>query len=121
MNASGPIKAQPLPDGVIDENRVTQYTHGFVEEEEMSEIDKFNMGILKSTEWGLNPTNKGGMRIGHRPTNRPSIETIIKTHGIKTRMPRERPFVEKIGPRRMHNPPPKFGRTMRNLSADEIY
>jgi hypothetical protein len=73
---------------------------------------------MKSTDWGINPGKTSKSFVANRPTIRRSLQTLIRTHGYKARMPRERPFVEKFGHSRAHNPPPKFGRVMRNLSLD---
>jgi hypothetical protein len=80
---------------------------------EMSEIDKFNMKILKSTDWGINPAPKNGKDDRARPAIRANPSLINRTHGLKAKKPRDRPFQEKIGAMRTHAPPPPFGRSMR--------
>jgi hypothetical protein len=57
---------------MADENRITQYGGAIPEnEEQMSEIDKFNLKIMGATDWGVNPSKtKSGGAVALRPTDR---------------------------------------------------
>lgn len=93
-----------------DGNRITQYTAGFPDEEDMSEIDKFNKRILQSTDWGINPPalkEKAEPKMALKP----KISQHRMTHGNKVKLPRERPYVDQAT-QRTHDPPPRYGKTM---------
>ena len=96
-----------------DGNRISMYTAGFPEEEDMSEIDKFNKKILMSTDWGINPP---AMKEKAEPKTfrKPNSRQQRKTHGSKPKLPRDRPYVDQAT-HRTHDPPPRYGKTMRHV------
>jgi hypothetical protein len=84
---------------VLGQPRIVQYhskEDSFVEEP--SEIDKFNSSILDSADWGVNPPIHGA-RLPTRMPRRPDAKTQQRTHGYKTKLPRERPLNEHVGKR----------------------
>ena len=103
--------------GYTDGNRIMQYSAGFPDDEDMSEIDKFNKKILLSTEWGINPP-----AIKEKPEPklpiRPKALQQAMTHGNKPKLPRDRPYVDKSTDRQ-HDAPPRYGKTMRSYE-DEL-
>ena len=98
-----------------DGNRISMYAAGFPDEDDMSEIDKFNKKILLATDWGINPP-----AIKEKPEPKPFVKPNSrqqrKTHGSKPKLPRDRPYIDHAT-HRTHDPPPRYGKTMRH--ADE--
>ena len=102
------------PGGDVDGNRIMQYTAGFPDDEDMSEIDKFNKKILLSTDWGINPPaikEKAEPKVPIKP----KPHQAAMTHGLKSKLPRDRPYVDQGSTHRAHDPPPRYGKTMRDF------
>jgi hypothetical protein len=101
---------EPLP--VIDEERIRPA-------EDLSAVDKFNIELFRSQDWGLNIATLGTRVLGHVP-DKATPRTIYATHGNKSRHPRDRPFVDRSLMRKCL-PPPAAGKTMGHGAQEPCY
>jgi hypothetical protein len=64
-----------IPPAATVDQGISLYGSGFSPaRDETSEVDAFNMLIMRSTDWGRNPTDRSGVRrIAARPTIRRSL------------------------------------------------
>lgn len=79
-------------------------------EELLSPIDRFNMELLRSKDWGINPQTREPA-VPDRMPFRPTAKDLRETHGVKNRRPRDRPFVD-MSKSKTRLPPPPLGHTM---------
>ena len=78
---------------------------------DLSEVDKFNLGLLQAQDWGRNVVT---FRLPPPPLPVPVHNTPQINHqtlGNRPRRPRERPYVPRK-PLQEHMAPPRMGRTM---------
>lgn len=98
---------------------ITQFGEGAEEVEGMSEVDKFNFQILRSKNWGSNTPIKEPT-VTTRLPNRPSLKNLHETYGLRSKLPRERPF---IATGKSHMAATQFGMTIGHglLSGQSAY
>jgi hypothetical protein len=72
---------------------ISKFGEGVLQSGELSEIDKFNFELLKSKQWGANPPIKEPIVFNKLP-QRPSLKNLQETYGFRSKLPRDRPYIE---------------------------
>jgi hypothetical protein len=104
-----PRPSPPKSKSAMSIAPITQFGGGMEEAEGLSEVDQFNFQILKSKNWGMNPPIKEP-NVPSLPKFS-SLKTFHETYGLRSKLPRERPFIISQTSRR-HLPPPPLGKTI---------
>jgi len=79
-------------------------------EEQFSQVDRFNMELLKAKDWGINPQGREPAVPDRMPV-RPTAKDLKETFGLGNRRSRDRPFADN-SKGRTRLPPPPLGQTM---------
>jgi hypothetical protein len=104
-----PRPSPPKTKSAMSMAPITQFGGEMEEAEGLSEVDQFNFQILRSKNWGMNPPVKEP-NVPSLPKFS-SLKTLHETYGHRSKLPRERPFIESQTSRK-HLPPPPLGKTM---------
>mmetsp|Transcript_20165 Transcript_20165/g.37528 ORF Transcript_20165/g.37528 Transcript_20165/m.37528 type:complete len:523 (+) Transcript_20165:23-1591(+) len=90
---------------------ITKFVEGMEESDDLSEVDKFNFQLMKNKDWGANPPIRGPPKRDVIIPSRKSGKVLHETLGYRTKLPRERPYIEATS-RKTRLAPPPLGKTM---------